>query len=493
MKCLHKLNIFYLGAFALLFFCFPISSFAALGSSPAGFDVEVMEGGERFQELMIVRSGDTSSSVILDVRFRGDSADYFLGESQHVIPAGSDRASYTLRISPKDLLVGNYSAQIDFITRIQDLPVVSSSGSVVSNRTGVTVSANFSIVTGEFLSFEILDVRMSSIEVGVNPSVNFVIKNKGNISWSPEGINVVIRNSDGEVVYDQEIVGEFVEVLAGKTDKQNIKLSKILPEGEYNVTVDIYDDGEVEYDHFQRFYVYPKGTFEQKGKLTLLGSDRKIYSAFQDINMIGSFENTGDTAYDASMVFDVFKGNRLVYLFRTEPQYIDPGEEIVFRHTFSPRISGDYRVVGLIEYGNRVTPPRKIDISVLPAKLPTAFWVLLGLLIVTFGIWAIARKDGDNKHRPKPPVVSEPVLAGVKKIVGTSLSSDGSIIEIRLDGRFAGRATVLNGQWSLTFSASLKAGSEISTIVSNEANAKGQLKKKSIVSNKSRGVIVKAS
>ncbi|MDP2631773.1 MAG: hypothetical protein Q8P30_03345 [Candidatus Uhrbacteria bacterium] len=373
---------------------------ASIGVTPAGIlDASVFENGSRHEKVTLTRSKNINSTGVYEASFWGPGAEYLSGSDKVVIPAGDDSAEYAFQFDAGNAPLGEYDAFIDFLPVVSDSGAIDDAQSMITNRIGVTLAVSFGVTIVEVKAFEVRDAVVGKIEEGTDLQISYLVINHGNRNWRPEELHFVVKDEIGDTVLDTSLYEESIDIVEpGMEEVSNVSIPHNLEAGKYSLTFEALEGGEVIYRLSKRLEIFPEGTFLQKGELTEFSIDQSEYNYQDEIFVSALFKNTGDTSYNASLVTISFQDNSVIGMQRTDGVFVGPGEEVSYSTSVKPIGSGNFRLLGLVEYGENSTPPKKVDFSVSSSAIP--IWIIIPISIIPLlfiALWVAGRLRGKKK------------------------------------------------------------------------------------------------
>ncbi|MFH1632276.1 MAG: hypothetical protein ABIA47_04675 [bacterium] len=391
----HKGGFLFAAVIIAAFFAAPTHASAQVGISPAGImDSPVMQDGAREESVTLIRSQGIDEIGRYETYFWGEGAEYLTGDDVVLIPAGRDRAEYSFDIDAEGAPIGTYEAYIDFIPKSTGDLALASNANEVRNRSGVTLAVTFGVTISPIQAYEVKNGSVSPVEENIALRVSYVAVNNGNMEWRPDEITILVTDDFGNTVFEANALEDSMYFVGpGAEYTQTLDFEHNMPAGEHNLQMEAIYNNEVIYRFLKRIEVFPAGTLEQKGELVEFYTDQSEYRYEDEIFVTARFENTGDTSYNATLITLLFQKNSALSIHSSESISVDPGKEVSFTTTLDPIGSGDFRVMGLVEYGENTTPPKKVEINVGTKTPPWWLAIFIGLLpLLMLLYWAVRRR-----------------------------------------------------------------------------------------------------
>lgn len=333
------------------------------------------------------------------------------------IPAGRQSVQVPFTINTKDLANGTYNAVLLFYEKKKEAADGNQEniekgnvGTGVSIVAGIAAKIVFSVGGEETVSYEISNVQAQSTETDDPVPVEFTVNNTGNVSWRPEKVEFLfadqLDNQNTEIV---TIAGSEIQSTGpGAEQVVSLKLSPTLIQSTYVVTAVFYDDGkEVDRIDTQVFDVFPPNTLAQSGEFSNSTSNKEKYAVGEKIRVSADFENTGEIRVSGIMVTSIEKDSAVIDLRKTSQLDIDAGETSQFEDIFTLDKPGQYTLTLYVEYGNKKTTKRSLEIEVLgpesssTAALPWILLLTLSVLVIMIAIVARSMRRGKRRSVAK--------------------------------------------------------------------------------------------
>lgn len=465
-----------------------------LGLSPSSILEENLMRDVSFKQTVFLQRPDGSYAETIDVGLGGPDRRFLVGENEIFFDEGVKEMPYTFEILPKDAASGEYEAGIVFIQRGVD--PVTGEGAGLAVLRGVALSIKFSVTDEEIIDYKISDTIVYKTEEKFPLSLEIVEQNDGNVEWRPEKIVVTLTDSITQEEKSFTFPREDLDIVSpGARIRQHLDVVHGLREGDYQLRVDVYYDGEIIYTHNGGLQILAAGTLKQEGVYTTLSTNKETFVPGENIKITGVFKNTGAIPVVAHMVVEIYSPDgELLDIILSSERSVGLAGELPFEVFTSLDASGDYNVISRIEYGNKVSDDRTMVISVVSAaaaigevNLLYPAVALLGALLLVILVIILLRR----RRRVAAPVVTGPIAVGAAQVSGTAKVADGSLIELYINNQRVGQANVANGAWSIAVNpAQIVAGANIHAIARVDSNKDGAVNEKDKTSKASKKILV---
>jgi len=396
----------------------PLQAYAGLGVSPAGVFVKsALNDISQQHRVKIIRDFDLDKEAVINVEYRGVNAQFLDGPDELFLPVGVDRVDFEFSLIPSQLPNGDYGAQVVFLPSVRNIEDVSGqSGATVAVRAGTTLGVHFTVSDEQVVSFTLGEVLVRSIEEGMDLLVTFPVFNSGNVSWRPDEVRIIIRDSAGEIVFTDTVFGGEIEFVSpGDVTERSLLINAGLIPGSYTLESESFYGGNSISVSETGFTVFPRGTLPQRGDFISISTNKDSFAVGENAKIVGVFKNTGEISYEASMIIEVFLEGELVDLIVTDPQRIEITEQTEFNVVTVFDKAGVYTLNAYIEFGQKTTPSLSKEITVIGADISTLYLILallVGLMILGATIFTLRKrriakkkkKDDGTLPPPAPPL-----------------------------------------------------------------------------------------
>lgn len=405
----------------VLFFCVPKLGLA-MSVSPSKVVVSnILRNSTQTKTVIIGRDAkDVHNDTTFTVTPRGEFAGYVTGPAEFIMPAGEQSMEYTFDIAPADAANGDYEVFLDVVPKSSnqagqnaETGYVSVGVSVVS---GVTVVIDFTVGGDEMVNFQVDNLQVKDTEVGQSLLASVDVNNIGNVDWKPNSLELTLTavNDPSNTSTTRIEQADFSVTKAGA--KQTVDFATPAPSiaEKYQASAKVYYQDKVvaELNSNNVVIIHSVGTMKQKGELVSLTTNKTEYQPNEKIKVAGKFKNTGEVAVRGVLITEIYQGDAVQDLVRSEEFTIDTSEEIVFPQIIQLANAGIYTVSSYVEFGDKTTAPRTVIFTVNSGMLawimsPLGGGIVLGGFIVLLFSGVLLYK---YKHRP-PKEIS----ANIKK------------------------------------------------------------------------------
>lgn len=400
-------------SFLLLVLFFSIFSYChrvnAYGLTPPIIEINnMLRDSVQEKTVTVLLEKEREKNTYFSVVPRGQYAHYINAPKQLIIPAGKLNASFTFKIITANTAIGDYDILLDFFESQEDIEksVNKNENSIQSGvaiRQGVTLTIRM-IVTGEqVIGYQFKNLQARDSEVDMPLFLSFFILNSGNVDWRPEKMAInLINNLDSFKNNALSIKGESIPLVGpGENKEIKIQLDHNLTEGKYLSKAYFYDKDEVVGElSSQQFRIYAPGTLKQVGEFLNLETNKTAYDKGEKIKLIATFRNIGEVPVKGILVTEVYRDNGLQDVRRSKEAEIDREEEVEFNDFFELFESGNYTLSSYVEYGNKKTKTKKVEIKIngkgltmLQAEIILSIFILLIFIILIVYKKYLKRKE----------------------------------------------------------------------------------------------------
>ena len=347
-------------------YIFFVDSGLAIGVTPATTILNNVPNNVRINRTIKVTRPTTSGVENFKVSLSGEGARYIeLSGETIMIPNGSNSASYDFSIYPRSAPNGKYEAFLQFITY---QPSSDSGQFLVRTYEGTTAQILFTITDEQILDYQIVNVGGGgNIEVNMPPSINYTIKNVGNVDAKPDKIELQISSlKDATQKVVDAVLGKILDFTPPLQDKNfSVDFNKTLPLGSYTATATFYRaDKPIVTQGNIKFEVFKEGTLAQKADFIDFKTSATEVPENTLIKVDGILKNTGSIGVRGTMYVQVYRDGKPVDLIKSEEKFLGIGRLGTFSVEFRPGESGKYSFDGYFSYGVGETEHKQIQVSV---------------------------------------------------------------------------------------------------------------------------------
>lgn len=227
-----------------VFFINPISAQAGLGVSPSVIEInDILAGAQATKKFVLSRS-DPFMADRVKIVIDGPAASSIEGESEIILPRGSQQVEYTFTIETAGLLKNkDYEAVIlfSFIKEGDEAELLAAAFPSIS------VAVHFSVTDEIQEEFMIKQVIIKSSEEMQPLGFSYFLINSGNVGARPSKIEIAITDqTNPENIYRETILGDTLASVAAFSEKNvNLLTQAKLKNGRYWVDFTFYDGDEV--------------------------------------------------------------------------------------------------------------------------------------------------------------------------------------------------------------------------------------------------------
>ncbi|PIR73933.1 MAG: hypothetical protein COU35_05155 [Candidatus Magasanikbacteria bacterium CG10_big_fil_rev_8_21_14_0_10_47_10] len=393
---------------AFLFFMAPAAH--ATGVTPAIFEYDNLANGVEITDTVYVTRVKGDSEQVFDVSLVGDSAHQIqLTEPTLTMNVGEVFKGYSFTIAPTSAPNGSHKVSIKFVGR----PGTQKTGGAQSAAvaTGAQAHIFFGIVDHEVAKMSVSGFTIDPTEINIAPVLSFLITNSGNVDVRPDYIEATFTDlSDPSHIIKGRIEGTTLPFLRpGQEQPLSARFPEALPLGRYAVTASVVFHGEEIYRSIERVLnVYPPGTLAQEAQFNAFSVTPSTAVPGSLIKISGEVKNVGQIPVDSIFVVEVYRGDTLVDILRSEPKIISVAGNSQYVHTFRPDKNGEYKFDAVFEYGAKETERKSATVSVKTQSLFTTLAIYGGIglmmIIVALIITHYLRKRSHGKTLKKKDV-----------------------------------------------------------------------------------------
>ncbi|MFH1632358.1 MAG: hypothetical protein ABIA47_05090 [bacterium] len=474
--------------------CF--ADYSVLGISPPTiYADDILRDVPYYQEVIIGRS-DSTTEMPIEVSVLGEDAEFIIVDDGFVFQVGESQHLYSFSILPKGAPIGEYNAKIEFLPTEIDTGDMKGTAGVILRR-GVGLGVYFTVTDRQTIEFEILDFKVLPSEEGLPIMAKYTVENSGNVAWRPDIIDFIVYDAgSGETMLSTSVEGADIDyVTAGATEEITQEIGILEVAGDYILTANFFFNNTLVYSASEAFEVFLSGTLKQFGEFSGFTSNKTEYEVRETIALSGQFENIGEIPVVSRLVVEIYSSDEtLVDTLMGESVTVGVGETVTLRGVTRLDQPGVYKFIAYVEYGNKVSGTNSINITVLRAYSPfvLAMSGLGALLFVILAVFLLALLKR-RKKKLEPPVVNAPIYAKSTAITGTSITADGSLVEVFIDNKPLGTAFVQNKQWALAVTADkLYAGAQVKATARIDSNNDNRAELSDKSSKMSAGVVVQS-
>lgn len=344
------------------------------------------------------------------------------------VPAGKQTAQIPFVINTKDLSNGTYTVTILFYEKGSEDDEVGEDegagvGAGVSITAGIAAQVTFTVGGEEKVSYEISNIQAKTTETDDPVPVEFTINNTGNVIWKPEKIECIFYDQqDSENTVTVTVAGaDLPSTDPGSEQIISLNVEPELIQSTYILSLVVYDDGkEVFSGDSQVFDVFPPNTLAQSGEVISQTTNKNQYAIGENIRLNAEFQNAGEIRVSGIMVTSIEKDGSLIDLRKTDQLDIDAGEVSEFEDIFSLDKPGTYSLVIYVEYGNKKTAKKTLEIEIIDPQaqgkgsgteaLPYILLIALSVLIIVIALVVRMRRH-KNTPAQTTSVQSTPVVS----------------------------------------------------------------------------------
>ncbi|MFH1537070.1 MAG: hypothetical protein ABID45_03720 [Patescibacteria group bacterium] len=382
----------------------------AVGISPSFIEKpNILKDSTQTTSILVFRDPEDSQEAVYDVKVRGEYAHYIIGPEQLIISAGKDSAQYTFEINPQDAAIGDYEVLIDFLRHPEDLDTETGNGeknkvgAKIYITTGSTATVKFTVTGEQVLKYELVSFQARDTETDKPLYIDYSINNTGNVEWKPDKIELFFTDVlDDTKKSSIEILSEDIPLVKPGEFKEIIsEASHDLSEGAYVGQAKFYYKDElVGKLSSQQFRVYAPGTLDQAGELISVSTNKTDYKAGEKIKLEAVFKNTGEIPVKALLITEIYKDDELKDLLRGQESIIDKGDEITLPQIIELFKSGKYTLSVYVEYGNRMTETKSVEIVVKRSiSIVISIIILIIVIAIIFASTLMCKKYNCKKRR----------------------------------------------------------------------------------------------
>ena len=363
MRVIARFTLFFLSLLLVLGSGFCVG----IGVSPGSIELDnILRGGYAEAPFYIANPNDLPVNV--SVWVDGDVNEWTEAVGADFVEA-NDVGQYKLVFTPSnDIPVGDYECKI-YISAESNTEVSGGTGSVLSVGSIIPVYLN---INDEQIQKPVLKkFNLEENEECKPVHVNIMLENKGNVRVKPR-YDFDLYTKNGSFVKDFTRTASDLLPGQDRTDSfiLNTKLQEIkcIPDGEYTLTLNFYDDGAIVASSEKEFKIYPSGTFSIQGDLLNIDYDRSV-SKGSLVKVVATFENIGESAINAKLKGEIYKEEELLDVFESDEYTIGVGDTSELEAYFKPDVSGELTLKTWVQFEGKKTTefegPLKVSSSII--------------------------------------------------------------------------------------------------------------------------------
>jgi hypothetical protein len=345
----------------------PLISAEGFAISPSEIKLENgLKGGVFKKQIRIINTNNYELNVNLSID--GSIKDWITfkdNESNSItsiyIPA-NDYNDIIINIDiPEDAANEEYNSTIYASTT----PETGDDESGTSTTVLLKIQADIYVdVTGvQILTGKVHSISANDIEINYPFRIMIDFQNTGNVNAYPEiYLNIV---KDNAIIYSNVYSDEYFKV----NEQEIIQIewnSTNNDPGEYiaNITVKL-DDEIIEFKSIE-FNIFKEGTLTRNGTLIkITPTGLPLVNRFLKIS--GEFENTGEIDTYAQFFIEVYRDDDLILINKSDIFTLIPGEILSIPCYFEIEESGEYQVLGYVNYQGKLSETKELNFTVEPA------------------------------------------------------------------------------------------------------------------------------
>lgn len=355
---------------ALLLFPLPAR---ATGIGPSSLEFLDILSGDTAGGSFFISAGNSEQERVFSVSVSGEGARYVkLSSDTFTIPAGLSNSGYGVSIDTTGAPTGEYSAEVKFMGKAPATPVAGEDGAganvSVSIVSGVVGKVIFSVTNEEIASLAVRTIEFPDIETASPPRALLTLRNLGNVDARLDGLRARFTHTeDAKFVVEDEVMGAeafgWMPARGGGGDE--VEFAKKLNEGEYIVSVEAFFQGVPIFTQDNlHLNVFPEGTLAQSALFVSFGANKNTFKTSELIKFDGVVENNGAAVIQPIFTVEIYKGDELVELLRSESKRLLPGGTLNSSLTWRADENAQYRAVAFYEYGVRETERKTFSLYV---------------------------------------------------------------------------------------------------------------------------------
>ena len=415
-RFLYNKNLFYIFLFLLIFV--PQNIFA-VGFSPGAMNIPKVLNSVVLKKTVNVSRNNPAKDDRFEISVVGDGAPYIKIESKDfLLPKGVQDVKFNFSIEPKGVQNGTYNATIFF--EPETGKTVSKDGKLsgASIVYGGQILVRFTVTDEQVIAGSVTSVKISNIEFSENERlpISFNFKNLSNVKTAPNKLNLVIKNSNSDIVLEKK--GEAVQTndLLAPDDSGFLSLDTPvnLPLGDYIANIDfLIGDVSVGIHENVPFKVVPVGTLSQTieyEKFTVI--TKELAKAGEVAFFEATARNTGKSAYHGLLHIEILDDEKVVEIFESDKLLLVPEQRVIFKVSKPIQSAGKFTVRSFIDFGpNR--SDEKTDVVVVGSSKLFLIGLVVSILTFICGIAFVLfkrrrRSTTITEEKSREPQVSSP-------------------------------------------------------------------------------------
>ena len=371
----------------------------AVGISPPVVNVENVSKHTPYKVTIKIFNDqqDKDKDLNLKVTPHGESSKYLTFDDKFTVNAQTNPSEYTFYIDAKTAAQGNYETILTFTndqkaetTNTKNSTKKKTTSNQVSIIQGASLIIRFKITGDEIVSYELLDSQLLDTETNLPLYINYTLKNTGNVDWKPSKIILTINDTDDDTKFEIfEITNDKIPLLnPGEITENKIELPHRLLTGKYTSTLKFFDKSNNDIGAIQTktFNIFPPNTLKQKGDLIDLNTIKTNYKPSELIKLNAIFLNNGNIPVTGVLITEIYKDDEIIDIIKGEQLNINSKNQAHFSEIIKLSKIGKYKISSYIEYGNKKTGVKSINLKISGNELSqkeTLFIILIFSLLIT--------------------------------------------------------------------------------------------------------------
>jgi len=384
-----KINNFLTFILLIIFLSQPVIALDAGASSSLVVNSQLLTSEDEIIEtayLKVTNRGD--SDVIANFELEGDIADKAVMDvtmkSNETIPAGETQ---NVEVTFNVKTTGAFEGKIySYISAAED---TESEGA--SSQVGIGLITNVLVnVRGEAPKGQVQNITVNDAEINKPLHILTQFENEGNVSAEPLVKAEIFKNN---------ISIDMVQTSDTTIQKGNSGVIDLLWEttgqgtGEYLASVEVLLGKETLATSDHTFSIVETGSLIKEGRLEGISLQNEAIPN-EMIKVLSRFTNSGEVAVNAMFVGEVYKGDTMVSIVRSDPVVISPGKTQEIASYVNLGGSGEYTIKGHVNYEGLMTEDKSYSFSAEGASVPMGTTPLLvGCLLAVFVVSLRRRRE----------------------------------------------------------------------------------------------------
>jgi len=384
----------------------------AVGISPSTVTIPTIlnqtEINAKFHLSRPVTTDEGTYSVIVPTTVQA----YIHGPAEVTFGVGNNTVDYQFSVAPGNLATGDYSIPIVFSRKVSQQQVVDANGKPVDDAQlaivdGVQGLVNFSVTGDRLEKYTVNTIAGSDTEINAPFIAYLDVTNSGNVDWRPDQVDLLFTDLDNQQhTFSLQIIGDAIPFAqAGQQTVLKLEFpDPTVQVGTFKLQAKVYKAKAIVADltSTNAIIINPEGTSQKNGELQDLTTNKANYNQNELVKFTGHFKNTGVVPVAGALAVEVYLKDSLVDIVRSSELTAQPGETVPFTTTTTLTKTGEYKLVGYVEYENKVTAQVTAQLTVIGGWYQ---YGIIGVVLFAILLWMIyykykrSKKDSEKNNK----------------------------------------------------------------------------------------------